>query len=549
VILCVPQVSPINFFAIQATISYFSQRKLDGSGLRTGTASYGYDQLDRLISNHHPFDAGDTKVGFKLDNAGNVLAEAALDGAASDIQGFAPTTFSYTNNRLTARDPAAGADDFTYQYDKSGNQEFERRGTAEPPVGTANSYDAASHPQKTTTEDGEWAEYTYDGLGRQVTRKTDSGETTLVFHFGLVDQSAVEQTTGGPDDPKTTRYLLNSFGAPLGQQVTVHATPDVVTSSYFVPDLRGNLSQMLGSGSTIKGIFAYDPYGKAKQDLDGSGDPTAGSLTNLAEGSDSRLRYQMAPHDPLTGNYNLGPRLLNPNINRFVGADFYAAGAANMALQVDPLTGNRYMYAGANPAGLIDDGHKFGPFECFGPKDADGGCTWRTDLRKAPAEIQGIPMTASEGVSFGLEEIAAGGKEAWQARNQVLEPTQDLLDAGAMSAYGLAATCATAAVLACGPGVPEAATVGLTLDAINTVIDGFRVANQCLAQYSSSGCKDRAASLGLSGAGLLPLPRLTPERLVKIQRFGNWVTQQKLDTLYDLAMSAAITGGKKLLGV
>ncbi|CAN5801081.1 hypothetical protein BH23ACT12_BH23ACT12_07510 [soil metagenome] len=26
-------------------------------------------------------------------------------------------------------------------------------------------------------------------------------------------------------------------------------------------------------------------------------------------------------------------------------------------LQVDPLTGNRYMYAGANPAGLLDDGH------------------------------------------------------------------------------------------------------------------------------------------------------------------------------------------------
>jgi predicted nucleic acid-binding protein len=29
-----------------------------------------------------------------------------------------------------------------------------------------------------------------------------------------------------------------------------------------------------------------------------------------------------------------------------------------MALQVDPLTGNRYMYAGANPAGLLDDGHR-----------------------------------------------------------------------------------------------------------------------------------------------------------------------------------------------
>ena len=52
----------------------------------------------------------------------------------------------------------------------------------------------------------------------------------------------MEQTTGGPEDPKTTRHLLNSSGAPLGQLTTVHAGPDVVTSSYFVPDLRGNLS-------------------------------------------------------------------------------------------------------------------------------------------------------------------------------------------------------------------------------------------------------------------------------------------------------------------
>jgi hypothetical protein len=57
---------------------------------------------------------------------------------------------------------------------------------------------------------------------------------------------------------------------------------------------------------------------------------------------------------------------LNPNINRFIGANNYVGAAANIALQVDPLTGNRYMYAGANPAGMIDDGHS--PMSpCWGP--------------------------------------------------------------------------------------------------------------------------------------------------------------------------------------
>ncbi|MGH7426320.1 MAG: RHS repeat-associated core domain-containing protein, partial [Candidatus Methylomirabilales bacterium] len=74
-----------------------------------------------------------------------------------------------------------------------------------------------------------------------------------------------------------------------------------------------------------------------------------------------RLRFQMAPKDPATGAYSLGPRLYDPGISRFVGADFYAGAAANLELALDPLTANRYLYAGANPASMIDDGH--GPIE------------------------------------------------------------------------------------------------------------------------------------------------------------------------------------------
>jgi RHS repeat-associated protein len=483
-----------------------SQLKLDGSELRVGTATNSYDQLDRLISNHHAFDTGDTKVGYTLDNAGNVTAEAALDGPAADIQGFVPTIFGYTNNRLAARTPTVG-DAFSYQYDDSGNQKFERKGTAEPPVGTLNTYDAGSHPQRTTTPEGNWAEYTYDGLGRQVTRKTDSGETTLVFHFGLVDQSAVEQTTGGPADAKTTRYLLNSFGAPLGQQVTVHASPDVVSSSYFVPDLRGNLSQLLGSSSTgVKGIFAYDPYGKPKQELElnqaNNLVPTADSLTSLEADSDSRLRYQMAPHDPLTGNYNLGPRLLNPNINRFVGADFYAAGAANMALQVDPLTGNRYMYAGANPAGLIDDGHKFGPFECFGPKDADGGCAWNTDLKEAPEELGSIPS----GMQSGAKELGrqVGDDVAVIRRtggSSMAEPFKDHIPLATVT--GCALGCSSIPVVS-----PEGVAYGVnSLDNPDSAFAGVDIVGtkRAIQGVKDSGPKGGRQGLGASIETFLPI--------------------------------------------
>jgi len=42
-----------------------SQRKLDGSGVRSGTSGYGYDQLDRLIRNRHGFDQGTAAVALQ----------------------------------------------------------------------------------------------------------------------------------------------------------------------------------------------------------------------------------------------------------------------------------------------------------------------------------------------------------------------------------------------------------------------------------------------------------------------------------------------------
>jgi len=49
--------------------------------------------------------------------------------------------------------------------------------------------------------------------------------------------------------------------------------------------------------------------------------------------------------------------MFDPSIYRFVGADSFVASSANLDLQTDVLTGNRYLYAGSNPANMIDDGH------------------------------------------------------------------------------------------------------------------------------------------------------------------------------------------------
>lgn len=297
-----------------------SQRQTDNTTVLTGAATYGYDRLDRLTSAKHPFE--EETVPYTLDDAGNILTETDF-------------AYSYSNNRLASRTPLTDevATPFNYGYDHFGNQITETQGTQT----TSTSYDAASYTKRVTSPDGSWVEYRYDGLDRMVRRQDSAGEVRLFFHDASSDQISLETDAAGA---AKTHYLLHSSGDPLANDVPGTGR------GYYVEDSRGDLTQLVDQSQNVKAVFGYDPFGKEKP-----------ALTNLASGWDSRRRFQGAPKDPKTGAYSLGPRMLSPQINRFVGADMYVAAAANLSLQADPLTGNRYLYAGANPAGMIDDGH------------------------------------------------------------------------------------------------------------------------------------------------------------------------------------------------
>jgi RHS repeat-associated protein len=306
-----------------------SQRLVDNTLLQ-GTSTLTYDGLDRMTSFKHGFEQMTT--AYTLDDAGNVLTDDA-------------SRFAYAGNRLTSRTPVGGLDvDATYSYDDFGNQSTQ----AETAAGTTSfTYDAAGHPRRTTAPDGSWVEYVYDGYNRLVRRQDSYGGVVLLFHAGVADQVEVEKDGAGT---VKTRYLLDSSGSPFGNEdATLSGSAG---RGYYVIDPRDNVVGMLDQSAAVVATFGYDPFGQDKPALNG-----AKAKQNSASW-DSRLRFQTAPRDEKTKAYSLGGRILDPSINRFVGADQYAAASADMALQTDPLTGNRYMYAGANPPNLIDDGHK-----------------------------------------------------------------------------------------------------------------------------------------------------------------------------------------------
>jgi RHS repeat-associated protein len=317
--------------------------------VRAGTGTYAYDSQGRLVSAKHPFEPN--TAAYTLDDGGNIVKDAE-------------SVYTYVKNRLTRRagteveqHPDGGttttAESSTYEYDRLGNQSRDvstrtttsrlegQTGTRTDDLTRTYTYDAASQPDRVASQDGSWVGYSYDALGRMVRRVehpvSGADMVTLFFHDGPGEGLVLETDGAGTVQ---TRYVLDSQGEPLAQDKNG-------SRSYYVDDPRGNLTQQLDNSQNVVAVYAYDPYGKEKKSL------TRTTGTNW----DSRLRFQMAPRDRTTGAYNLGQRLLDPKINRFVGADSYVGAAANMDLALDPLTGNRYLYAGANPAGLVDNGH------------------------------------------------------------------------------------------------------------------------------------------------------------------------------------------------
>lgn len=296
--------------------------------VRSGTATYGYDSLGRLASAKHPFETA--TANYALDQAGNVTADSEF-------------TYAYATNRLTSRQGVSGGAAFTYGYDHLGNMT-----SATGPNGTATTtYDGAGHTRQTTLPDGSFVRYAYDGLDRLVLHETPQGSTRF-FHDRSSDQVTTEVATDSTGDVDTTAYMLDSTGAPLGQdRDDEHLPPGTSRQTFFVTDPRANVTQVFDYGQhTVVEAFGYDPFGKDKP----------AQITQLP-GHDTTLRYQLAPRDRRNGTYAIGPRIYDPDIHRFVSVDEFTNAVPNLDLALDPLTGNRYLYAGADPVNLIDDGH------------------------------------------------------------------------------------------------------------------------------------------------------------------------------------------------
>jgi RHS repeat-associated protein len=238
------------------------------------------------------------------------------DRLIKSVQGAQTTTYDYNGlGDITRIHPSTGADT-TYTYD-----EFERR---------------------TRTQSGDAIEsYTYDALDRRDST-TKANDTFDNSYIGLTEQLSRERPRAGG---QSITYDYNS-GLQRQGQVIQPTTGSATYRSYAV-DANGSVEGLESSTGALlaSDTYYYDPYGELQQAVNGD----AGKAS---------FRFQGFYSDSAVKTYDMQARSYRPDIGRFLSQDRFEAASADVALQSDPLTQNRYAFAGGNPVNNVEwDGH------------------------------------------------------------------------------------------------------------------------------------------------------------------------------------------------
>ena len=218
--------------------------------------------------------------------------------------------------------------------------------------GVSISYDNIGNP----TDDGTW-EYTWT-QGRKLQQMTD-GSTTLSFKYnssGIRTEKTVGGTTtkyniaGGKITWEKTGannpiyYLYDSAGSLWGLKYTDGNT------YFYVYNAQGDIIKILNSSGGVVVEYGYDAWGKPMY--------TSGSMSATL-GADNPFRYRAYYYDDETGLYYIISRYYDPQIGRWLNADF----------QLVTSSLNQFKYCVNNPVNKIDfDGRK--PYDLFDTTDA-----------------------------------------------------------------------------------------------------------------------------------------------------------------------------------
>jgi RHS repeat-associated protein len=347
------------------------------------THSYGYDELDRLLSATGVGNSPYTQT-YSYDAIGNIASK-------SDVG-----TYAYTYNNQPHAVRAAG--NITLDYDLNGNMTY-RQISGGPRLDFT--YDFDNKPTVIKKNNIDYIAYTYDGNGQRV-RKSNlyTGQETLYFGEAYELRGTVE--------------VFHIFA---GSQRVVSIRSDG-NEQYYHPNHIGSASVITDAKGNQKEQIEYLPYGTYRQRTDYDGSFPDVNYTFTGQEDDDEL-----------GLYNYKARLYDPVLGRFISPDSIVPEPGNAQSL------NRYSYCLNNPLIYIDPSGHMNFFTKL----------WRetsrvvTDVGHALSDPKTLAMIAISALAFyGAGMLIAGLQDGvfGEMCYEVTAVTQAGINAGAGAISG-----------------------------------------------------------------------------------------------------------------
>ena len=299
-----------------------------------------------------------SKICYELNGAGAITKRTDSDDATCGA-GDAVTAFSFRGDRIdsaTATEAGHTPTTVDYQYDDFGSVEV-----IAPDTGPDTTFDYDEFGRMTKSRGPEETadrDYTFDGLDRRDTRTAGSA----VFDFAYIGMTEKLSREEAPDGGgrKVHSYDYDSGLRRQGKQTRA----GTVTSAYrsYAKDANGSVEGLEDGEGEFLGTppgqpnYQYDPYGELEDGDDNDGDPE--NDVGDDEARENPFRFEGFYYDSGIKTYDMQARPYRPEIGRFLTQDRYESAAGDLNLEADPITQNRYAFAGGNPVNRIEwDGH------------------------------------------------------------------------------------------------------------------------------------------------------------------------------------------------
>jgi RHS repeat-associated protein len=215
--------------------------------------------------------------------------------------------------------------------------------------------------------------YIYDGLDRRDVglKSVAGGGNSTASERSYIGTSQLLSRETDPEHGVASRsYAYDSQGLRLGAQAWDQGpTPNPHFDGYST-DANGSVIALEDQATGESGPgdkYSYDPYGDLLDPDPGDQQTAEQSLSD--EAKSNPFRFEGFYYDSGIQSYDMQARQYRPDVGIFLSQDRFEAAGADLALQTDPLTQNRYSFAGGNPVSNIEfDGH-------CAPDNAQNSCT------------------------------------------------------------------------------------------------------------------------------------------------------------------------------